>query len=215
LFHVCATQPYSESSIAFYVPELTCCQPDAVRMEYPIPYLWQFGFSYKKFDYPGLNPSHDTHLTFMLLHAQRGRRAIGFNHLDSSNYDKRLVSYRAPSSRVHDEVMKVAEHIYYLNPPFDEDFARSSSVANHYDSTVHLQNDWARISQEHSVAVLARAILESSTTIRQVLPVRLEYAYDRDAKSPLRARTYFGLLIHAQQQPVRDKNHTPCHEFRW
>ncbi|KAJ4361430.1 hypothetical protein N0V95_001847 [Ascochyta clinopodiicola] len=82
----------------------------------------------------------------------------------------------------------------YLNTFFDKAAARGVAE-NFLNLKVAIRNDWYKLSTEHSIATIARAILASADTITQVLPVRLQYPYDRKAPSTLRALDYYGLVI--------------------
>ncbi|KAJ4315413.1 hypothetical protein N0V94_005982 [Neodidymelliopsis sp. IMI 364377] len=162
--------------------------PDRFLMRYPIPYLWSHQpYSNKHSD---LVPTHDTHPLVIPPKGQLNRESPDFNIYSIASYNK---DDNGPRAAIPDDIIACARDIYRMNPTFDEELARASA-ADELDKMRFLRLDWYRLSSEQSIAVLARAILLSSDAILRVLPVRVEYPFNRNTldRGPL---MYFGLVI--------------------
>ncbi|KZM27931.1 hypothetical protein ST47_g920 [Ascochyta rabiei] len=121
---------------------------------------------------------------------KRQDAAVSFDPYSALSYSKRPGD-SGPSS-ASDEVVECAKQLYLMNPAFDEAAARSAAE-DAFDLKTTLKNDWYKLSTEHSISILARAILDSSDLISRVLPVRIEYPYDR--KLPLRLKLKAAVVV--------------------
>ncbi|KAJ4340954.1 hypothetical protein N0V95_007356 [Ascochyta clinopodiicola] len=103
------------------------------------------------------------------------------------------------------DVIEYAKELYRLNPPYDEQAARAADnsapavIGKKYlqagGKVKQLQSEWRRVSTEHSVAVLARALLESHPAIQQVLPIEIQDTNNVDVAATVTFYAYFGLFV--------------------